>query len=67
MPHLEWLVSIKTASLLGGAGVNLQYWYMLPVSILIATTVMASGVEVGLLFILVAVLTLGDVIVRLGR
>jgi hypothetical protein len=51
----------------GGAGVNLQYWYMLPVSILIATTAMASGVEVGLLFILVAVLTLGDVIVRLGR
>lgn len=46
---------------------NLQYWYMLPVSILIATTAMASGVEVGLLFILVAVLTLGDVIVRLGR
>jgi uncharacterized membrane protein YfcA len=38
--------------------VNLQYWYMLPVSILIATTAMASGVEGGTFFAPVFILAL---------
>ena len=37
---------------------NLQYWYMLPVSILIATTAMASGVEGGTFFAPVFILAL---------
>lgn len=37
---------------------NLQYWYMLPVSILIATTAMASGVEGGTFFASVFILAL---------
>ena len=37
---------------------NLQFWYMLPVSILIATTAMASGVEGGTFFAPVFILAL---------
>ena len=37
---------------------NLEYWYMLPVSILIATTAMASGVEGGTFFAPVFILAL---------